>query len=36
MPEYHVVPLYHQIKEDIKDAIERCQYKANEKITAEP
>ena len=36
MPDSNVVPLYQQIKEDIKAAIERGKYKPNEKIPAEP
>ena len=36
MPDSNVVPLYQQIKEDIKAAIEGGKYKPNEKIPAEP
>ncbi len=36
MPENTCVPLYQQIKEDIKSAIERGKYKPKEKIPPEP
>ena len=36
MPDSNVVPLYQQIEEDIKAAIEGGKYKPNEKIPAEP
>lgn len=36
MPDTAVVPLYQQIKEDIKSSIERGKYKPNERIPAEP
>ncbi len=36
MPENTLVPLYQQVKEDIKAAIERGKYKPKEKIPAEP
>lgn len=36
MSDTAVVPLYQQIKEDIKAAIERGKYKPNERIPAEP
>ncbi len=36
MAQNAIVPLYQQIKEDIKEAIESGKYKTNEKIPAEP
>ena len=36
MPENTLVPLYQQIKEDIKSAIERGKYKPQEQIPTEP
>lgn len=36
MPENNLVPLYQQVKEDIKAAIESGKYKPKEKIPAEP
>lgn len=36
MPENALVPLYQQIKEDIKSAIDRGRYKPKEKIPTEP
>lgn len=36
MPENTLVPLYQQIKEDIKSAIERGKYKPKEQIPTEP
>lgn len=36
MPDSTLVPLYQQVKEDIKAAIERGKYKPNEKIPSEP
>lgn len=36
MPDSNLVPLYQQVKEDIKSAIEHGKYKPKEKIPAEP